>query len=192
MLPMPHTRIGRRRFVKGTIRLAVVAPLVQATPLITPEYTRTRLSGADGRTLRAAADVIIPADGRMPAASAVGAVTYIQRLAAQDRALQVLLLEGLVATGAHARATFRVGFDRLSVDQQTDVLALVEKANTPAGFFVMLRDLVYEAYYTNARVQKLIGYNFRSGRRRTASLPPFNEELVARVRQQMPMYRPVS
>ena len=192
MLAMPQPRISRRRFVKGTIRLGVVAPLVQVTPVITPENTRTRISGVDRRALRAAADVIIPADRRMPAASAVGAVTYIQRLAAQDRALQTLLLEGLLAVGAHAEATFKIGFDRLPLHRQTDVLAHVEKANTPANFFATLRDLVYEAYYTHPRVQKLIGYNFRSGRRRTAPLPPFDEDLVARVRQQPPIYRPVS
>jgi len=189
---MPHPRIGRRRFVTGTIRLAVVAPLVQVTPLIVPRNANTRLSRGHRLTLRAAADVIIPADGRMPAASDVGSVRYIQQLAAQDRALQALLLEGLVAIGAHAGGTFSAGFDRLSVEQQTDVLAHVEKSNTPPAFFATLRDLVYEAYYTNARVQRLIGYNFRSGRRRTASLPPFDEELVARIRQRMPLYRPVS
>lgn len=192
MLSMRHARISRRRFVNATIRLAVVAPLVQVTPLISPGDTRTRIGGADRRTLRAAANVIIPAQGRIPAASAVGAVTYIERLAAQDRSLQALLLEGLLAIGAHAQATFTAGFDRLSVDQQIDVLAHVEKANVPADFFGTLRDLVYEAYYTHPRVQKLIGYNFRSGRRRTARLGPFDEELVARVRQQKPMYRPVS
>jgi hypothetical protein len=85
-----------------------------------------------------------------------------------------------------------VGFDRLPADRQTDVLAHVEKANTPASFFATLRDLVYEAYYTQPRIQKLIGYDFRSGRRRTARLPPFHEELVERVRQRLPMYRPVS
>jgi hypothetical protein len=185
-------RISRRRFVKGTIRLAVVAPLVQVTPLITPGKPRTRISGADSRTLRAAADIIIPAQRRMPSASAVGALAYIQRLAARDRDLQALLLEGLRAIGAHAQATFRVGFDRLPADRQTDVLAHVEKANTPASFFATLRDLVYEAYYTQPRIQKLIGYDFRSGRRRTARLPPFHEELVERVRQRLPMYRPVS
>lgn len=190
MLSMRQPNISRRRFVNAGMRLVVVAPLVQVAPL--PADAQTRLSGADRRTLRAAANVIIPAQGRMPAASAVGAVTYVERLAEQDRALQALLLEGLLAIGAHARATFAVGFDRLSNSQQTDVLAHLEKANAPANFFATLRDLVYEAYYTHPRVQKLIGYDFRSGRRRTARLPPFDEELVARVRRQKPMYRPVS
>ena len=72
------------------------------------------------------------------------------------------------------------------------MLAHVETTNTPANFFGTLRDLVYEAYYTQPGVQKLVRYNFRSGRRRTAPVAPFDEQLVARVRQQKPIYRQVS
>ena len=83
-------------------------------------------------------------------------------------------------------------FDLLAADQQTAIIAGFETANLPAGFFPALRDLVYEAYYTQPRIQKLLGYNFRSGRRRTAPLEPFDEERVARVRNMAPLFRQVT
>ncbi len=146
---------------------------------------------ADRRTLRAAADVIIPAQGRKPAASGVGAVGYIERIAAANPAVEALLLHGLRAIAAHAQAMQKARFDQLPVDRQTRVLAQVETTDTSATFFGTLRDLVYEAYYTQPRVQKLIRYSFRSGPRRTAPIAAFDEQLLARVRQQKPIYRQV-
>lgn len=184
-------KISRRRFVTESIRLTVVAPMICATPLIAGQ-SRSRISDADRRTLRAAGDVIVPAQGRMPAASAVGAVRYLERIAEADQLVERLLLDGVRAIEARAEATQKARFDLLPIDQQSVVLAHVETTNTPANFFTLLRDLVYEAYYTQPRVQKLIGYNFRSGRRRTAALASFDEQLVARLRQQRPFYRQVS
>jgi hypothetical protein len=185
-------RISRRRFVDGTVRLALFTPLIHLEPLTATGQTRTPFHAVDRRTLRAAADVIIPAQRQMPAASAVGAVRYIERIAAADRAVEDLLREGLRAIAAHAAAAQNIRFDQLAIERQNEVLAHVETTNTPADFFGTLRDLVYEAYYTQPSVQKLVRYNFRSGRRRTAPVAPLDEQLVARVRQQKPFYRQVS
>ena len=68
-------------------------------------------------------------------------------------------------------------------------MAEIEKADAPAGFVAALRDAVYEAYYSNPDVWKLIGYRFRSGPRRTATLDAFDEERVARVRAMGRLYR---
>ena len=183
-------RISRRRFVDGTVRLALFTPLIHLEPLTAAGQTRTPFRAVDRRTLRAAADVIIPAQRQMPAASAVGAVRYIERIAAADRAVEDLLREGLRAIAAHTEATQNIRFDQLTIERQTEVLAHVETTNT-ANFFGTLRDLVYEAYYTQPAVHKLVRYNFRSGPRRTAPVAPFDEQLVARVRHQKPIYRQV-
>jgi hypothetical protein len=185
-------RISRRRFVGGTVRLTLVTPLIHLDPLSAAEQTRAPFRAVDRQTLRAAADVIIPAQRQMPAASAVGAVRYIERIAAADRAVENLLRDGLRAIAAHADARQNTRFDQLTIERQTEVLAHVETTNTPPNFFGTLRDLVYEAYYTQPGVQKLVRYHFRSGRRRTAPVAPFDEQLVARVRQQKPIYRQVS
>ncbi len=184
-------RLSRRRFVDGTVRLALVTPLIPLEPLTAAGQTRTPFRAVDRRALRAAADVIIPAGRQMPAASAVGAVRYIERIAVADRAVEELLREGLRAI-ALAGAAPHIRFDQLAIERQIEVLAHVEATNTPANFFGTLRDLVYEAYYTQPSVQKRIGYSFRSGRRRTVPVAPFDEQLVARVRRQKPIYRQVS
>ena len=183
-------RVSRRRFVNGTIRVALVAPLVQLKPLDALAQS-VRFGMADRRTLGAAADVIIPADGRMPAATAVGVVRYIERAARTDQRLAGLLLDGLRAIEAQAAATPGLRFDLAAADEQIAIIERIEKTDVPTGFFPALRDLVYEAYYTQPRIQKLLGYNFRSGRRRTAALEPFDEERLVRVREMAPMYRQV-
>ena len=183
--------ITRRRLLNGTVKLALVTPLVHVCPSTATAQT-PRLGAAHRRTLRAAADVIIPAHRRMPSAAAVGAVGYIERIAATDAALKQQLLDGLERIELNASTTNGSRFDLLPVVRQVEVLADLERTNTPSNFFPMLRDLVYEAYYTQPRVQQLIGYSFRSGRRRTAPVQPFDERLVARVRRQKATYRRVT
>ena len=58
-----------------------------------------------------------------------------------------------------------------------------------AAAFGALRDVVYEAYYTHPRVWALIGYDFRTGPKKTASLDDFDPALLARVRQLPRLYR---
>jgi hypothetical protein len=187
--PHMRTAISRRRFVAGSIRLAAVVPLI---PLEQLEIVASRLGTADRRTLRAAANLIIPANERMPAASTVGAVSYIEKIAGSDRHLHDLLGRGLRAIDAGAAAAHQARFDVLAADRQIAVLAEIEKADEPAGFFAALRDLVYEAYYTHRRVMKLLRHDFRSGRARTARLEAFDEQRLARVRQMTPFYRPLT
>lgn len=183
-------QISRRRFVDGSIRLALVTPLVHLRPLEALAQTAAaKISAAERRTLAAAVDVIIPAQGPMPAASAVGAVRYLERIAAADDKLGGLLLDGLRAIAAHTQSTHNVAFELLADEPRTAVLAHFEKVDTPPGFFAALRDLVYEAYYSQPVVWRLIGYDFRTGRRATAEVEPFDERRVARVRKMKPFYR---
>jgi hypothetical protein len=189
---MRRNNISRRKFVRRSIRLAVISPLIQLRPLDAVAQAASSFGTAERRMLRAAADVIIPAQGEMPAASAVGAVRYIERIAGTDQKLAAVLFDGLHAIEAHAATTHSARFDLVGADEQAEILARFEKSDTPVGFFGALRDLVYEGYYTQPRIQKLLGYNFRSGRRRTAPLEPFDEERVARVRQMAPLYRQVT
>ncbi|HEY7500335.1 MAG TPA: gluconate 2-dehydrogenase subunit 3 family protein [Vicinamibacterales bacterium] len=183
-------KIGRRRFVAGSIRLAAVAHLIHLERLEAIAHTAP-LSGPERRTLRAAANAIVPAHGRMPAASTVGAVSYIEKVASSDQKLNDLVASGLREIDARASTAHAARFDALTIDRQTDVLLHVEKADAPAGFFPVLRDLVYEAYYTHPRVMKLVGYDFRSGRSRTARLEPFDAARLSRVRTMTPFYRDV-
>ena len=113
---MRRNKISRRRFVRGSIRLVVVSPLISLQPLDAIAQPGSLFATPERRTLRAAADVIIPAQGEMPAASAVGAVRYVERIAGTDQKLAALLLDGLRAIEAHAATThthaLRSGRDR--------------------------------------------------------------------------------
>jgi len=182
--------ISRRKFVARSIRLAIFSQLIPLERLEAAAQT-ARLPAVERRTLRAAIDVIVPAEGRMPAASAVGAVGYLDRMAAADSGLRELLMDGLRAMEVHSRQTAGAPFTALGAEQQYDVLAHFEQADSTKGFFIALRDAVYEAYYTQPRIWKLLGYNFRSSRRRTARLEPLDEKWVARVREMAPLYREV-
>lgn len=163
--------ITRRAFI-GTAAVIVIAPATEAAP----EQTAARR-----RTLRAAVDGIIPAQGKMPAASVVGAVEYLESLAARDQEVQERLAKSLAAL----KGTFADG----SADAQVRALEELERADPPS--FAALRDLVYEAYYTSPKVWALIGYDFRTGNRKTAPLDDFDTTLLARVQQLPRLYRDV-
>ena len=163
-------RVGRREFVGDAVKVALAAGLARGTAQAAGRAGGPRLAPADRRRLRTAVDTIIPAEGRMPAASAVGTVAYLEGMAARDAAFCALLLDGLRAL-------------------DTGAMADLEKADAPAGFVPALRDAVYEAYYASPKVWKLIGYQFRSGPRRTAMLEPFDPQRVARVRGMGRLYR---
>jgi Gluconate 2-dehydrogenase subunit 3 len=193
---MPQ-RITRRRFVGTSLGLAVVSPVIHlqpidAAPLESAARQTTRFPAAERGMLRAVIDVIIPADGRMPPASAVGGLAYAERVTAADRKTRDLLMSGLRALDAHTRKTTGVAVAASGAEQQAAALAHLEKSDAPPGFVAALRDVVYEAYYTQPQVWKLLGYTFRRSGRRTARLEPFDERRVARVREVAPFYRQIS
>ena len=81
----------------------------------------------------------------MPAASEVGGVAYLENLMVAEPGIGHMLKECLVFLSSEsARA------DRVAALKTLEV-------NSPASF-ALLRDSVYEAYYTQPQVWKLIGY----------------------------------
>jgi len=159
--------VTRRTFI-GTAAVVVLAPVAA-----------TEQGVAARRTLRAAVDRIIPARGKMPAASSVGAVEYLEALSARDQEIQQRLSKAIAALGP----TFADGAE----NEQVSALENLEKADPPS--FAALRDVVYEAYYTNPKIWPLIGYSFRRGTRKTAPLEDFDTKLLARVQQLPRLYR---
>ena len=178
-------RVDRREFVGGAVKVALAVGLAPGAARAAGQG----LKAADRRRLRAAVDTIIPSEGRMPAASTVGGVAYIEGMAARDAAFRTLLLDGLRALDTRSREVRRRGFAETTAAQQAECMAHLETTNAPAGFVAALRDAVYEAYYSNPEVWKRIGYQFRSGPRRTAALEPFDAQAVARVRAMARLYR---
>ena len=162
--------LTRRKFL-GTAAAIVLVPV--------DAHRVSQETAADRRILRAAVDRIIPAQGKMPAASSIGAVAYIVSVTSRHRDLRERVENVAAALGA--------GFGDRPEAAQIGALAQMEKTD-PLSFGT-LRDLVYEAYYTSPRVWALIGYEFRAGSRKTARLEDFNPALLARVKQLPPLYR---
>jgi gluconate 2-dehydrogenase subunit 3-like protein len=161
--------ITRRRFI-GTAAVIVLTPVAHGA---------SEQAASSRRPLRAAIDRIIPAQGKMPAASAVGAVEYVEALAARDQEIQQRLATVVAALGS--------SFADSSVDEQVRALETLEKSDPPS--FATLRDVTYEAYYTNPKIWALIGYPFRKGPKKTAPLDDFDTKLLARVQQLPRLYR---
>ncbi len=140
--------------------------------------------------LRAAMDEIIPSNDGMPAASQVGGMEYLERIAAQDLQLRHEFDEGLATLDRVSRTQFKEGFMRLSPDQRVRALSELETTAAP-GFFRVLRDYVYEAYYLQPEVQKLIGYEFYPFQKPVPLIKPFDETVLAKVRKMPKLYREV-
>lgn len=173
----------RREFLGATLVTTASIGVVGVDSLI--------VDGSIGRQLlRAAMDEIIPSNDGMPAASQVGGMEYLERIAAQDLQLRHEFDEGLATLDRVSRAQFKEGFMQLSPDQRVRALSELETTAAP-GFFRVLRDYVYEAYYLQPEVQKLIGYEFYPFQKPVPLIKPFDETVLAKVRKMPKLYREV-
>jgi hypothetical protein len=55
--------------------------------------------------------------------------------------------------------------------------------------FAILRDFVYEAYYTQPQIWKLIDYQFHATDQKGPHMKPFDEAVIAKVRNKPKFYR---
>ena len=148
------------------------------------------LTPAEVETLQTAMDEIIPAGDGMPAVSDVGGVQYLERVARRNRDFRDGLKRSLAELARLSHARFKKGFTRLSRMQCLRVLQEFERGS--ASDFAGLRDDVYEAYYTQPQVWKLIGYDFYPTNEAGPPMKPFEESVLATVRGKPRHYREVS
>ena len=127
-------------------------------------FTRTQR-----RTAAALCDVIIPAEGGTPSASALGVHDFINEWIsapyaahARDRAL---IVDGLAWMDAESRRRFSAPFHTLSMARQHAICDDIchEPTATPefkgaAAFFRRYRDLTAGGFYTTPAGMKDIGY----------------------------------
>jgi hypothetical protein len=188
---MPH-KLSRRRFLETT--LASSAALnVAASAVRSPTPERPASVGLDSKkreSLRAAMDQIIPAGDGMPAASEVGGLDYLERLSAAEPQIRADLETALDALRQLSKSRFKADFPALPPSQQVTILSALE-ARSP-GDFVKLRDHVYEAYYIQPSVWKLIGYDFHPTNQQGPAMKPFDESVLDKVRRMPRLYREVS
>jgi Gluconate 2-dehydrogenase subunit 3 len=157
-----------------------------AVPLIAIE-TRAAASNAfnehERTVLRAAMDEIIPASVGMPAASEVGGMAYLERIAAADADVANEIRAALAAF----ERTSEQPFDQLDHEARVAALKSFEAANSSQ--FAHLRDYIYESYYTQPSVWKLIGYEFYPTDHPGPHMEPFDDSILAEVRKRPKLYR---
>jgi hypothetical protein len=154
------------------------------------QKTAGELSAAQRATLRAAMDEIIPAVEDMPAASAVGGVEYVARVAREDKAIRQAIGQSLAGIEALSKKLKAKPFTALSRPQRVETLQAYEQQSPKE--FVTLRDFTYEAYYTEPRVWKLIGYELHPTNEAGPRVKPFDESVLAQVKKMPKRYREVT
>lgn len=127
------------------------------------------LTEAQRRTATALADVIIPADDKSPAASALQVVDFIDEWISApydtQRWHRGIVVDGLAWIEAESMKRFNVSFDKLNETQNQaicDDISYVPKAapefKTAATFFAVFRNLTAGGFYTTPTGWKDIGY----------------------------------
>jgi len=185
-------KFTRRRFLET----ALAAPAVMGTAAevadgqsVEPPVSAV-LDAGQRASLRAAMDEIIPAGDGMPAASAVGGIEYLERVVHKEPPIRADLHQALEALERMSEMKFHTDFSSLSPAQRFETLTEMETGMPEV--FARLRDLVYESYYTQPAVWKLIGYEFHATNESGPQMKPFEESVLAKVRKMPKLYREVS
>ena len=138
-------------------------------------------------TLVKAMDAIIPAGDGMPSASEAGGLRYLTALMQKEPGIAAEINQCLLLLDEAGTALFQKPFDQLSSTQQVSALARFE-TQKPVSF-ALLRDYVYESYYTQPAVWNLIGYHFYPTDHPGPQMPPFDDAVLAPVRSMPKCYR---
>ena len=133
------------------------------------EFWPLTLSAQQRQLAAALADLIIPADGHSPSASAVGAVDFIDEWISapyrQQRADRATVLSGFTWLDGEARrrgarpfASLREAEQRAICDSICDASRTPADLEAPARFFATYRNLTVAAFYTTEAGRKDLRY----------------------------------
>jgi len=183
-------KFTRRKFLGTTLAGSLAAAAASANNSgVSPKPDSAPLDADQHEALRAAMDEIVPAGDGMPAASAVGGLDYLERVGREEPQIAADLQQALDSLERLSKSRFQAAFASLSSPQRVDLLTALE-TNSP-DIFAKLRDHVYESYYTQPKVWKLIGYEFYPTNESGPRMKPFDESVLAKVRAMPKLYREV-
>jgi hypothetical protein len=182
-------KFTRRRFLGAALAgSAVISAKADVEPAL-KRPSSTVLGPGQRESLRAAMDEIIPSSDVMPAASAAGGLEYLERVCQQELETRVDLQQVLDLLGQISERNFHAAVAGISSAQRIDILTELESQSPEA--FAKLRDLVYESYYTQPIVWKLIGYELHPTNQSGPHMKPFDDSVLANVRKMPKLYREV-
>lgn len=141
------------------------------------------------RVLAHVLDDLVPAsaDGRLPAAGALGVGAYLDRSLAALPELKAMIAEGLTALGALARRRDPRGLDGLAAAARTAVLA--EHAGSEHSFPPILILHAFAGYYQDPRVLALLGLPPRAPHPQGYEMGADDLSLLEPVRRRGKVYR---
>jgi hypothetical protein len=199
---------SRRKFLqqsaRGSLLAASVGSIWAEVEKAKAAKSQSVLTKAYRENLLVAADEIIPAVEGMPAASQVGAVDYIEIVLVRVPRLKKEVHTALTRLENNAQSRFKRPFSKLASDDRVNVLKAFEAELEQSGsgealygsgradFFAVLRDLVYEAYYTSPKVWPLLGYKFHATNDAGPDMKPFDEAILVEIRKRPRNYREVT
>jgi hypothetical protein len=140
-------------------------------------------------TLQTVMDLLIPASDGMPSATEAGGLVYLERLMQHDKDAADDITKALTVADAFSEREFQKSFGDL--DKHDQMAVLKEMENSALGVFDSLRAYVYESYYEQPAIWKLIGYELYPTDHAGPHLAPFDDSLVANVRKMPKLYRDV-
>jgi len=143
---------------------------------------------AERQLLRQVLDVLIPGTRTLPAAGQAGAADHVESRAEATPALRRRLSEGLTIIAILAARRHPDGFAALDHDQRETVLQSAS-TETPAAFDALILH-AYSGYYALPQVLAGIGAPDRPPQPLGHEMAPLDEQLLARVSQRPPLYRP--
>ena len=147
------------------------------------------LSGRTLALVRSIIDRIVPAEGRLPGAGALGVADYIDRVVGESTELRGLLIHGLSQAEIDAQAGYSTDFADLTDDQKDETLRRVE-SEEPEFFEALVRQ-TYNGYYTDRTVIEGLGLEARPPQPRGHELIPGDLSLLENVRKRGRAYREV-
>lgn len=143
------------------------------------------------RVLAHVLDDIIPAsaDGRLPAAGALGVADYLDQSLGALPGLKAMIAEGLGALDALARRRHPDGLDALAPAERAAVL--VEHAGSEHSFPPILILHTFAGYYQDPHVLAALGMPPRAPHPQGYEMGPDDLSLLDPVRQRGKLYRDV-
>jgi len=169
----------RRGFLRAGAATPVLITAIQPAARALAEGTQS--------TLKTVMDLIIPSSDGMPSASEAGGIAYLESLMQRNKDAATDITKGLDVANAFSERSFKRSFSELEKSDQIAVLKEME--NSAPGVFDALRAYVYESYYTQPAIWKLIGYELYPTDHAGPHLQPFDDGLVASVRKMSKLYR---
>jgi hypothetical protein len=169
----------RRGLLRASAATSALITVIQPAPQALAQDAQS--------TLKTVMDLIIPASDGMPSASEAGGLTYLENLMQRDKDAATDITKGLDVANAFGERSFKKPFSQLEKSDQIAVLKVMEDA--ALGVFDGLRAYVYESYYTQPAIWKLIGYELYPTDHTGPHLQPFDDSLVANVRKMPKLYR---